>query len=401
MTSIPPSFFNLQAPTQKSLVIAVAWLALGFPEGLYAQGPSPLWVESVAPLPVQPHEKISAVIWADGFDTDENWQRYAEKSGVLEDGVGLGGIGRALRQDYAKGSQGKGGVKLFFGDSPVYPRAAVRRGEKFDEIWWRVYVKHQSGWTGGGPDKLSRATSFASSSWAQAVIAHVWSSGESLTLDPATGVTDGVVVTRKYNDFDRLRWLGNRPVSNLKIHSAGESGRWVCVEARVRLNTPGQKDGINQLWLDGRLECERLNLDWRGSYDGHGLNAVLLESYWNKGSPVEQSRWLDHFVVSTAPIGPVVTARRPVVIRTGKPESEVWEVEIALDGPRPEPVWRSHPTTAGQMKTTAQSGVFCGTQSGAHALAPDAVHVTRIRRAGAGHEWSPWHQAFRTGAVLD
>ncbi|MCA1964130.1 MAG: hypothetical protein LDL31_09325 [Prosthecobacter sp.] len=357
-------------------------------------------MEWVRPLPVQPHEQDPAVIWADGFESAERWNQYPEKEGVLEDGAGLGGTGRALRQDYAKGSQGKGGLKLIFGDSPVYPRAALRRGEKFGEIWWRVYVKHQPGWMGGGPDKLSRATSFASSSWSQAMIAHVWSAGESLTLDPATGVVGGEVVTQKYNDFERLRWLGNRPVSQLKIHSAEEAGRWVCVEARVKLNTPGMKDGINQLWLDGRLECERRNLDWRGSYEGHGINAVLLESYWNKGSPADQARWLDHFVVSTAPIGPLVTSRQPVLSRTGGPE-EVWEVEVALAGNRPETVWRSNPLRGGQVKVDAESGTFCGPQAAAKALAADLVYVTRIRQVVAGHGWSPWHQAFRTGKGED
>jgi hypothetical protein len=381
--------------------IFVALVALVLRIEVHAQTPSPIRVESVLPLQVQPHKNHSAVIWADDFDGDELWNRYPEKDGVLEDGAGLGATGRALRQDYAKGSQGRGGVKVVFGDSPVYPRAALRRGEKFAEIWWRVYVKHQPGWTGGGPDKLSRATSFTTSSWAQAMIAHVWSSGESLTLDPATGVTGDEVLTRKYNDFDRLRWLGNRPVSNLKIHSTEESGRWVCVEARVRLNTPGKKDGINQLWLDGRLECERMNLDWRGSYDGHGINAVLLESYWNKGSPVDQARWLDHFVISTEPIGPLVTPRRPFVTRSSGPENEAWEVEIALQGERPELVWRSLAVKGSQLKVDARNGTFCGPQLGAGALAPHAVHVTRVRRSDAGQAWSPWHQAFRTAEMLD
>lgn len=384
-----------------SCLVAAVLVLPALPEAAPAQVLSSLRVEAVSPLPVQPHQKDPAVIWADSFDSDAEWNRYMEKEGTLEEGAGLGGLGRALRQDYAKGARGRGGVKVFFGDSPVYPRAAVRKGEKFGEIWWRVYVKHQTGWTGGGPDKLSRATSFASPSWAQAMIAHVWSSGESLTLDPATGVAGGEVVTRKYNDFERLRWLGNRPASTLKIHSTEESGRWVCVEARVRLNTPGKKDGINQLWLDGRLECERLNLDWRGAFDARGLNAVLLESYWNQGSPVTQSRWLDHFVISTEPIGPVVSPRRPWITRTPGLDSEPWEVEIARHGPEPESVWISHPATGSRVKVDALSGVFHGPLSGAEALAPDNAYVTRIRRAGAGQAWSPWHQMFKTGTSLD
>ena len=108
----------------------------------------------------------------------------------------------------------------------------------FDDIYWRVYVKHPYGWAGGGPDKLSRAKSIVSPNWAQAMIAHVWSDGEALTLDPASGVRGDRVVTTKYNDFAHLHWLGNKPASNFRLFSAEEAGRWVCVEARAKLILP-------------------------------------------------------------------------------------------------------------------------------------------------------------------
>ena len=123
-------------------------------------------------------------------------------------------------------------------------------------------------------------------------------------------------MTSRYNDFANLRWLGNKPASQFRLHSTQESGRWVCVEARAKLNTPGRRDGLNQLWIDGRLEAERKNLDWRGNYTEHGINAVFLETYWNDGSPVTQSRWIDKFVISTNPIGPIVCPRNPVLTKT-------------------------------------------------------------------------------------
>src|SRR5690606_6060083 len=148
-------------------------------------------------------------------------------------------------------------------------------------------------------------------------------------------------------------WLGNRPASKLAIHSREESGWWICVESRAKLNSPGKKDGINQLWIDGKLEAERRDLDWRGTFDERGINAVFLEAYWNEGSPIDQSRWIDHFVISTKPIGPLVCSRNPIVVRTKladdllrvrldgtsgeraeggdapKPSLQAWELEIA------------------------------------------------------------------------
>ena len=212
-------------------------------------------IDSVEMARAQPHETDPAVIWFDSFDQEK--PQYGEQNGETTNQVFFGDRGRSLHMRYPQGHRGIGGRKLFFGDSPSYPAKTVRRGETFTDVYWRIYVKHQRGWTGGGPAKLSRATSLVPPGWRQAMIAHVWSSGEALTLDPATGVDGDRVVTTRYNDFDNLKWLGNKPTSKFQLHSRKESGRWVCVEARAKLNTPGESDGLNQLWIDGRLEAER------------------------------------------------------------------------------------------------------------------------------------------------
>ena len=59
---------------------------------------------------------------------------------------------------------------------------------------------------------------------------------------------------------------------------------------------------------------------------------MFLETYWNDGSPVTQSRWIDNFVISTKPIGPVVCPRNPVLFKTpyrGPGKMATWQVEVA------------------------------------------------------------------------
>jgi len=365
-------------------------------------------IDSVVPLDEQPHQRNAATIWYDDFDDAVKQSRYAEGGRSLTDREHFGSGGRSLEMRYPKGSRGKGGCKVFFGDSPTYRRQTVRRDEAFDDVYWRIYVKHQAGWTGGGPAKLSRATSLVPPGWRQAMIAHVWSVGDALTLDPASGVRDGKVVTTRYNDFDNLRWLGNRPASRFLLHSTEESGRWVCVEARARLNTPGRSDGIQQLWIDGRLESERTRLDWRGTFKERGINAVFLEAYWNRGSPVDQSRWIDLFVVSQKPIGPVVCPRNPVLLRTahrGAGKAGKWEVEVAAGIAVPrfakpgklDLVWRSRPLAPGRsVHVTKANGSFGGTRSRSTDLAPGKTHYVRIRERSSGAAWSDWHQPFVT-----
>ncbi|MCB1095013.1 MAG: hypothetical protein KDN22_05470 [Verrucomicrobiae bacterium] len=362
-------------------------------------------IDYVEPGAVQFGLSDPSVIWIDDFDNDEVQDHYAERNGETTDEMRMGSTGKSLRMLYPKGHRGKGGRKLFFGDSPVYPNKAVRKGEVFQDIYWRIYVKHQAGWQGGGPAKLSRATSMATSKWAQAMISHVWSSGESLTLDPASGIKNDQLVTTRYNDFENLRWLGNKPPSSFKIHATEEAGRWVCVEARAKLNTPGKRDGENQLWIDGRLETERTGLDWRGTYARTGINAVFLEAYWNSGSPVEQSRWIDNFVISTRPIGPITSAPDPVVVRTpytGVGGLRAWQLEVSSDPDGKNVVWRSSPIEEGDRVTVdVRKGDFLSSGSkDANRLVPGTVYFVRARQqamdSSEWSEWSRWHQPFKT-----
>lgn len=253
-----------------------------------------------------------AWIWCDDFESDR-LSSYFEVDGADGDFSRAGGVGvvgsTGMRARFDTGETGAGSLKLAFGRTPQSYFDAVDGGDTdYREIFWRVYVRHQVGWTGGGGDKLSRATIFASpGSWAQAMIAHVWSGQGStrdhLILDPASGTDEtGLLQTTTYNDFAHLRWLG-ADQSETPLFDSGHVGDWYCIEARVRLNDAGQSNGVFQLWIDEVLEAERTSLNWVGSYDDYGINAVFLENYWNDGSVASQERYFDNFVVSTERIG--------------------------------------------------------------------------------------------------
>ena len=199
-----------------------------------------------------------------------------------------------------------------------------------------------------------------------------------------------------------MKWLGNKPVSQFPIHATEESGYWVLVESRAKLNTPGKNDGINQLWIDGRLECERRDLNFRGSYTKYGINAVFLETYWNKGSPVTQSRWYDNFVISTKPIGPVVCPANPIVIKTpyrGPGTAGGWHVELAADYDGKDVVYKSSPLPPGDRVVINDThGKFTGTLAGKKALSSGELYFLRVLQSssnGMVSDWSRWHQGFR------
>jgi hypothetical protein len=302
-----------------------------------------------------------------------------------------------MQCQFEKGQVSAGSLKVVFGKNPFGRGSHLQ--ETFREIYWRVYVKHETGWQ-GNPAKLGRATCMAASDWSQGFIAHVWGGkGDALCIDPATGIRDSRKVTDRYNDFAHLRWLGLRDGTTPLFNSA-ESGRWVCIESHVRLNTPGKSDGVFELYVDGKLEAMRSDLDWHGTWNDYAINAVFLENYWNEGSTKRQARWFDDFVISTQPIGPVVVAQTPRVTRTPGMVS-VWEAQAASDQYGANVVWTSR-TVHGATTTLAldaEQGVFHGSHATQKRFARGATYWVRLRERKGGDtwsEWTAWHAPFHT-----
>jgi hypothetical protein len=231
---------------------------------------------------------------------------YGDNEGdfVPLDGLGVGGS-RGLRTIFDEGEVGAGGMKLAFGRNPNgYMNSQWRNDEDFREVFYRMYLRMQPGWE-GNPAKLSRATIFnQASDWSQAMIAHLWSDGKGhLLVDPVRCIDGGnQVKCKKYNDFENMDWLGYKS-GITPIFETSEAGRWLCVEAHVRLNDPGMVNGVQEFFIDGGLEARRDGLDFVRAYTEYGINAIFFENYWNDGSPKKQERYFDNIVVSDSRIG--------------------------------------------------------------------------------------------------
>jgi hypothetical protein len=137
------------------------------------------------------------------------------------------------------------------------------------------------------------------------MIAHLWSSGDYLLVDPVRCVdlSTSLVKCIGYNDFPNMDWIGNLR-GTTPIFDSVHDGIWYCVESHVKLNDPGTSNGIQEFWIDGNLDARRDSLNFVVSYTDYAINAVLFENYWNSGSVQLQERYFDNIVVSTQPIGP-------------------------------------------------------------------------------------------------
>src|SRR5579862_9202841 len=150
-----------------AVLLLTANLALCTRQEQPTLAPATVRVAFVSPATSQPSLQDRAVIFHDDFEQApvQNHQdaRYFEYNGeggsfTWSRGDGLGGHGGAMKCQFEKGQVSAGSLKVVFGKNPF--GKGLRQQETFREIYWRVYVKHESGWE-GNPAKLARATCLA------------------------------------------------------------------------------------------------------------------------------------------------------------------------------------------------------------------------------------------------
>ena len=80
-----------------------------------------------------------------------------------------------------------------------------------------------------------------------------------------------------------------------------ESERWYTVRQRVVMNTPGQRDGILQIWLDGRLVLTQTNLQYRNTPDLK-IDRLFFSTFFGGGEAWRSSKneycYFDDFKMS-------------------------------------------------------------------------------------------------------
>ena len=293
------------------VAVAGAWFG-----GTTASRPSPAAARAGSATPDSLVNECASAksvwIWCDDFEQDRlaSYFEYDSSGGGFQRAAGVGmGASFGMRVRFAAGQKSAGALHLAFGRTPqAYIRPVDAGTTLYREIYWRMYLRNDSTWIGGGGDKLSRALSFASpASFAEAAFAMVWSGAgayrDNLVVDPASGTDPGGNLrTTVYNDFSHMRWLGLAR-GHTPLFDRAHVGRWYCVEAHVRLNSPGRSDGVEELWLDGQPEAVSAGLNFVGTAFQFGINAVYFENYSNTGSPQTQQRYFDNLVVSPQRIG--------------------------------------------------------------------------------------------------
>ena len=78
------------------------------------------------------------------------------------------------------------------------------------------------------------------------------------------------------------------------------AGQWVCVEQYIKLNTPGQKDGVARAWINGELVFEKTDYLWRNT-DKIKIYSYWIDYYRGGKQPASHDHhiYLDNLVIAT------------------------------------------------------------------------------------------------------
>jgi hypothetical protein len=220
-------------------------------------------------------------LWCDDFETEQdltvNYDDYGLNGLEVSNADPLAGS-YSLRQHYTTGQVDAGWISKFYGDTLGGDYGPIQ-----DHFYMRWFHKFEAGFS-GAPPKMARLTSIGPG-WDKRLGVYYWIDQFEIVADVST--PDG--------------WLPLQH-SGFFYSDPANIGRWTCHEMYVKANTPGLADGAYRYWVDGQQVIDVSGVSLVGNNDYH-FNNAMLDCYWNDGSPAEQNRYYDNFVISSAPIG--------------------------------------------------------------------------------------------------
>ena len=204
--------------------------------------------------------------------------------------VSPGYIGGALQIDMPAGTNRAVGARYYF------------PGEHQDEIYFR-YMLRLNNWDTTSDGKLPGPAGIYSASARGCIPSTEASPGWSARiLFKATGALDagpdGNVIGYYVYHLDQPGNCGENMIWDPGVVT---HNRWYCVEGHIRLNTPGENDGVLEGWLDGEPAMYRDGMAFRRESESHiHVREFFLNVYHGGFTPApnDMDLTIDQLVVS-------------------------------------------------------------------------------------------------------
>jgi hypothetical protein len=225
--------------------------------------------------------------------------------------------------------------------TPDNTGASMRKKfQETDSVYISYYVKHSASWVGSGvayhPHLFYLLTN-KDTDWTGPAYTHMTLYLEELAGKPQILIQDGANIDLSNIGKDLTSITEKRSVAGCNGDSDGYGngdcyangavywngktmwgssddlfsntqgpfykGDWHLVEAYVKMNSivngKAIKDGILQYWYDGKQILSNSNMVFRtGQYPDIKFNQLLIGPYIGVGSPVDQSMWIDNFILA-------------------------------------------------------------------------------------------------------
>lgn len=210
---------------------------------------------------------------------------------------------QVLRMSLIPGEGTFGGwVTLRFGDGPDAPVVDSPDG-RYDEIWLRYRLRTAGDWPGHTAGDIGEIASMNGENWGLAADLNLYVD-EQFRMHPRawTCIFGGEQACDGENDWaGTIEMLWSTATDHV-LTGADTAGQWQCIEARMRLNGLGAGDGEAEVWVDGAEVFLQENIDWRGTWDEYGLNAIRFTNYAN-ASGGQRDFFIDDVVAATERVG--------------------------------------------------------------------------------------------------
>ena len=189
-------------------------------------------------------------------------------------------------------------------------------GHEPEEIYFRYYLRFADDWMtvyGGKMPGISGTYGRAGWGGRPSDGTNGWSARGSFSVMPPPGNPLGYTIPMGHYVYhaDMDGSYGDIDLWQKDYRGYLEKNRWYCIEQYLRMNTPGQNDGILRSWVDGRPAYERTDWRWRDVTDLK-IERIWMNVYHGGTTAAAQDAhlYIDNVVIANRYIGPMVAGNR-------------------------------------------------------------------------------------------
>ena len=198
-----------------------------------------------------------------------------------------------------------------FGDAISGPVHGTGQGQRFDDLYVQYKVFYPSDFDASkvhkqliiGTEDDRRHDNVCCNPWVSSYI----------TIYPAHASRGTLIAEANNKQSASGQWVGF--YQNSSGYNSGnlfrmQPAQWYTVEIRRRLNDSGVDNGIFQLWINGALISEHVNVRFRVPWNGtvgsnfnYGTNFAMISDYASAAMSQDEHIYYDDIKFSTAYIG--------------------------------------------------------------------------------------------------